>query len=42
MVPGLNPGTGERGVVDQPGIGETGQDGLGGFVRDAAAVHRLG
>jgi hypothetical protein len=42
VVPGLDPGPGERGVVDQPGIGEAVQDGFGGLVGDAAAMHRLG
>jgi len=33
---------GERGVVDQAGVGEAGENGFGGLGRDAAAVHRLG
>ena len=31
VMPGLHPGAGERGVVDQPGVGEAHEDGLGGL-----------
>ena len=41
MVPGLHPGPCERRVVDQAGVGEPAQHGLGGIVGHAAAPQRL-
>jgi hypothetical protein len=41
MVPGLHPGPRERRVVDQPGVGEPAQHGLGGIVGHATALQRL-
>ena len=41
MVPGLHPGPRERRVVDQAGVGEPAQHGLGGIVGYATALQRL-
>jgi hypothetical protein len=41
MVPGLHPGPRERRVVDQAGVGEPAQHGLGGIIGHAAAPQRL-
>jgi hypothetical protein len=41
MVPGLHPGPRERRVVDQAGLGEPAEHGLGGVVGHATALQRL-
>jgi len=41
MVPGLHPGPRERRVVDQAGVGEAAQHGLGGIGGHATALQRL-
>src|SRR5690349_25136429 len=42
VVPGLDPCLGERGVVDQPYLGEPAQDGLRDLVRHPAATQCAG
>ena len=41
MVPGLHPGPRERRVVDQAGVGEPAEHGLGGICGHATAPQRL-
>jgi len=41
VVPGLHPGPRERRVIDQAGVGEPAEHGLGGVGRHAATLQRL-
>ena len=42
VMPGLDPGPGERGIVDQPDLGEPAEDRLRDIVRHPAAAQRAG